>query len=232
MNIIDKYAPTTLDDIVFVDEQDEYFIKRFVAGKHHIDNLLFYGPRGTQKTMTANIIAREIAGNDGLLIDEKLDEFLKRGTDINDYLHRTKLFFADCNSPHQRCVLVVHEIDTHKNLEKLWTVMDDNKDKLMLIATTNEPMKINESLRSRCMMCNFEIVNHTQFLPRAKHILASEKLTLNDTDILACLKSFCTDVYSIRSQMRVLQQMITMHHDGHLQTAIVNARRAQMKIKK
>jgi DNA polymerase III delta prime subunit len=232
MNIIDKYAPTTLEDIVFVDENNEYFIKMFVAGKHHIDNLLFHGQRGTQKTMTADIIAREIAGNDGLLIDESLDEFLKRGTEINDYLHRTKLIFADCNSPHQRCVLVVHEIDKHQKLEKLWTVMDENKDSLMLIATTNELMKINESLRSRCMMCNFEIVNHTQFLPRAKHILASEGLTTNDADILACLKSFCPDVYSIRSQMRVLQEMITMHHDGLLQTAIVNARRAQMKIKK
>ncbi len=110
--------------------------------------------------------------------------------------------------------------------------MDDNKDKLMLIATTNELIKINESLRSRCMMCNFEIVSHTQFLPRAKHILASEGLLLDDADILACLKSFCSGIYSIRNQMRVLQQMITMHHDEHLQTAIVNARRAQMTIKK
>lgn len=230
MNIIDKYTPRTLDDVVFANESDAFFIKQFVAGNHHIDNLLFHGPRGTAKSTTAQIIAREITGGTGLLLNESLDAFLKRGSGINEYLYNTTFFFADPNSHHKRCVLVVDEIDKHEKLDKLWTIMDENKATFMLIATTNNLMSIDASLRSRCMICEFDRVAHEQFVPRAKQILSSENVELDDQTILQCLKTFCLRTHDIRDQMRVLQQMITMKRSGLLQNALATARRSSMKV--
>jgi replication-associated recombination protein RarA len=215
---------------VFVNESDAFFIKQFVAGNHHIDNLLLYGPRGTAKSTTAQIIAREVTGGTGLLLNDSLDSFLKRGSGIKEYLYNTTFFLADPASQHRRCVIVVDEIDKYDKLEKLWTVMDDNSDKFMLIATTNHVMSIDMSLRSRCMICEFDRVTHEQFLPRAKQILSSEKIDLDDQMILLCLKLFCLQNYDIRDQMRVLQQISTMQRAGLLQNALANARRSSMKV--
>jgi replication-associated recombination protein RarA len=230
MNIIDKHIPRTLEDVVFVNESDAFFIKQFVAGNHHIDNLLLYGPRGTAKSTTAQIIAREVTGGTGLLLNDSLDSFLKRGSGIKEYLYNTTFFLADPASQHRRCVIVVDEIDKYDKLEKLWTVMDENSDTFMLIATTNHVMSIDMSLRSRCMICEFDRVTHEQFLPRAKQILSSEKIDLDDQMILLCLKLFCLQNYDIRDQMRVLQQISTMQRAGLLQNALANARRSSMKV--
>lgn len=230
MNIIDKHIPRTLEDVVFVNESDAFFIKQFVAGNHHIDNLLLHGPRGTAKSTTAQIIAREVTGGTGLLLNDSLDSFLKRGSGIKEYLYNTTFFLADPESHHRRCVLVVDEIDKHEKLDKLWTVMDENSDKFMLIATTNHVMSIDMSLRSRCMICEFDRVTHEKFVPRAKQILSSEKIDLDDQTILQCLKTFCLQNYDIRDQMRVLQQISTMQRAGLLQNALATARRSSMKV--
>lgn len=231
MNIIEKYSPQILDEIVFTNQQDEFFIKQFVAGKHHIDHLLLYGAQGTQKTVTAEIIAREIAGNQNLLLAESLSEFLKRGTAIKDYLSNTQFFSSATNSFHQRCVLMVNEIDRQAKLDQLWQVMDENKGRLMLIATTNNLMAVEKSIRSRCTVCNFGIVTHKQFVKRAQHILSSENVVLDDSTVELCLEKWSPKQYDIRDQLRTLQNMISLHQENKLSGAIAQLKRSLFTVK-
>ena len=56
MTFMKKYAPTTLDDLVFVDDDAKTRVEQYASGKRN-GNIVLHGPKGTAKSTTARIIA-------------------------------------------------------------------------------------------------------------------------------------------------------------------------------
>ena len=81
--------------------------------------------------------------------------------------------------------MVFHEFDNAKaNLSQFWTIIEDYEDQLMLIITSNDPMSIHKSLRSRCDEIHFPALTARQVLPRALKILAAEGANVPEKQVL------------------------------------------------
>jgi DNA polymerase III delta prime subunit len=110
-----------------------------------------------------------------------------------------------------RVVIVFHELDKYeKSLDKLWMVMDRLKDELLVIITTNYPMKFENAIRSRCAKFNFTRITPDDFHSRAQEILREEDLILPDADVLHYLKTMTISTSDMRDYYEVLDELLFM----------------------
>jgi DNA polymerase III delta prime subunit len=149
-------------------------------------HVIFYGPRGTAKTTTANLLAKTIGGQNAHI--ESNFEKLMAMPDLMFYLkqgcHFAKLFTSS------KFFLLFNEFDNYKGTPyQLWDAMDLlQSEGLMLIITTNDLMAIHPSIRSRCRLIEFPAITASAMLPRAQQILSAEGLALPDAQALSYLK--------------------------------------------
>jgi DNA polymerase III delta prime subunit len=97
--------------------------------------------------------------------------------------------------------------------EKLWNVMDQFGDMLRVIITTNEPMNVHKSIRSRCMEVHMPAITHLAMFARADLLLKQEGLSLQHDQLMHYLKSkehFC----DIRKYGQVLDELLFLHKSG------------------
>jgi DNA polymerase III subunit gamma/tau len=211
-----KYAPQTINEVVFNDPNTEVFMKMIVLGQYSCDNLMLYGTNGNGKSTIANLVAKALTDGTGLLIQDSIEEFLGRD-DLSTYLSNTIQFFGDAQR--QRCVVVFHELDKYsKSLSRLWTLMDDHKDKLMVIFTTNDPMKFENAVRSRCDKYEFTQISPNEFAPRAQHILQQEGVVMTLAEVTKNLEKYTGGNRDVRDYLRIIDKMLALKAAGHLKS--------------
>jgi replication-associated recombination protein RarA len=212
-----KHAPQTINDVVFNEPDTEFFMKAIVSGKYSCDNLMLYGTNGNGKSTIANLVAKALTGNSGLLIQDTIEQFLARD-DLSIYLSNTIQCFGDAQR--QRCVVVFHELDKYsKSLSRLWTLMDDHKDQLMVIFTTNDPMRFENAVRSRCDKYEFTQISPQDFSPRAQHILHQEGVVMTLAEVTKNLEKYTGSNRDVRDYLRTIDKMLALKAAGHLRTS-------------
>ena len=180
MNTAIKYAPKNLGEVIYPNDAVKTRIQAYMSGALQ-GNILLWGPNGTGKTTVAELLPHYIGGDDAFIEAESFDNILKKD-DLRAYI-------ANCcsiaNFSNSKYFMVFHEFDNTKaNVSKFWTVIEEYADQLMLIITTNDPMNIHKSLRSRCDEIAFPALTARQVLPRALKILAAEGVSLPDKQVL------------------------------------------------
>jgi replication-associated recombination protein RarA len=211
-----KYAPASIDEVVFNNKDTEYFLKGMTTGKYSCENLILYGSNGTGKSTIANLMATAITGGSGLLINDSIDKFLAR-KDLTNFLNNTVLLYGD--HKHKRCVVVFHELDKYtKSLYQLWNVMDEHKDSLSVIITTNDLMKIENAVQSRCDRYKFTQITPLEFATRAQKILQHEGVEMSLDEVDKYLEEHTTHNRDVRDYLRVLDKIIAMKNDGIFKT--------------
>ena len=185
MSIKTKYAPASLNDVVYPDDETEMIVKSLADGSLN-EHVIFYGPRGTAKTTTANLLAQAIGGSSARI--ESDFQNLMAMPSLKNYLQQA------CFNAHlfyeSKLILLFNEFDNYKPTPyQLWDAMDTLQGKgLVLIITTNDLMAIHASIRSRCRLIEFPAVSAAAMLPRAQQILKAEGLSLPDAQVLSYLK--------------------------------------------
>lgn len=211
MKVEDKYSPQNINEIIYPSIAVENRIKAYASGKLQ-GNILLHGPNGTAKSTTAKLLFESIGGTDTTFHDLDADELLSK-QNLNGFIgnscHYQKFFSS------HKYFLLLNEFDkVKKNEHKLWTAMDRYKDDLMLIITTNDPMSVHRSIRSRCCEIEMPALKANMVLPRAKQIIEAEGLTLPDAQLLHYLKSkeYAGD---LRKYFNVLDELLYLHSIGH-----------------
>ncbi len=176
-----KYAPKNLSEVIYPSEAVRRRIQGYMSGQLE-GNILLYGPNGTAKSTVANLLPYFISGPNAIVESEDVDEILSK-KDLRSFIANS------CSlaglSGQGKYFLVFHEFDNAKvNLNKLWTTMDKYADQVMVIITTNNPMNVHKSLRSRCDEIKFPALTARQVLPRALKILAAENVDLSQQQVL------------------------------------------------
>lgn len=180
-----KYAPQSLADVIYPSIGVQRAVLGYGCGGLS-GHVMLYGPNGTGKTTVANLLPHAIAG-ESAIIDTNYEEVLSQN-DIKGYLQRSCQLGSLNGSG--KYFLVFHEFDNAKvKLEKLWTAMDDCGDQLMVIITTNNPMQVHQSIRSRCDEINMPALTAQSVLSRAQLVLDAEGLVLPDAQLLHYLKT-------------------------------------------
>lgn len=175
-----QYKPKNLGEVTYSNEAVRRRIQAYMSGQLE-GNILLWGPNGTGKTSVANMLPNYISGPNAFVEPLSFEELLKK-EDLRSYIANSCSIASFTGSKY---FLVFHEFDNAKaNLSQFWTIIEDFSDQVMLIITSNQPMNIHKSLRSRCDEIHFPALSAQQVLPRAQKILTAEGVQLPDTQVL------------------------------------------------
>ncbi len=209
MKIANKYAPTNLGEVIYPNDAVRIRIQAYMSGQLE-GNLLLWGPNGTGKTSVADLLPQYISGSDAQ-VDANYESMLKKD-DLNGYIANCCSLAELCG--HKKYFMVFHEFDNAKDdVNELWTAMDKYSDKLMVIITTNNPMSVHKSLRSRCDEIAFPALTARQVLPRAQKILCAEGVNLPDAQVLHYLTQI-EHFGDLRKYFAKLDEIVYLHQTG------------------
>jgi replication-associated recombination protein RarA len=212
-----KYAPQSMNDVVFNDPNTEFFLKKIALGEMPCTHLMLYGTSGNGKTCIAKIISELLTRNSGLLLKYSIEDFLKLN-DLEVILSNTITFYAENST--DRCVIVFHELDKHRgSLARLWTIMDDYEKSLMVIFTTNNPIDFEAPVISRCDKYEFTQIPPVAFANRAQHILSIEGISLSRSEVIHYLTTYTGHMCDVRDYMRTIDKIIALNAAGRLPPA-------------
>ena len=204
-----KYAPQSINDVVFNNAENERRLKMIFQG-YKTRHLFFSGTNGVGKTLITDLVVNHLTSHcPTLLLDDPIEKVMAQN-DLYIYflksLHLAKLAGANGDD---RLVIAFHELDKYTgSLNKLWTVMDRMKDELLVIITTNNPLKLENAVRSRCAKFNFTRITPTDFLLRAQFILAQENVHLPNSHVLHYLTTMSVVTSDVRDYLDVLDDLI------------------------
>lgn len=205
-----KYAPNNLDEVIFPSTAVQRRIMGYATGQLS-GHIILHGPNGTGKTTVANLLVKEL-GNGQPYVDRRDVDELLANPDLKMYLKQGAAFSAMTVS--EKLFLVLNEFDNaKKNLSKFWTALDACGDGVMAVITTNEPMDIHKSIRSRCDVIEFPGITATAALERVQYCLKAEGLDLPDPQVLHYLKAY-EHLLDLRKYFKVADEILYLWRNG------------------
>lgn len=110
--------------------------------------------------------------------------------------------------------MVLNEFDTaKKRLSQFWTGLDACGNGVMVIMTTNKPMEIDPSIRSRCDLVEMPGISASAALARVQFILQAEGLQLGSAQVLEYLRAV-EQSGSLRRYFRRADELLYLQRSG------------------
>ena len=163
---------------------------------------LFYGPRGTGKTTTARLLAKEV-GCRGLDLIE-VDAASNRGIDDIRSL-RERINLAPTESVYKVYVIDEAHMLTKEAFNALLKTLEEPPKHAILILCTTEAHKIPETIQSRCQKFEFKRASIGDIVSKLKSIVEGEGAVVSDKDLELVAKNA---EGGFRDAETMLEQMI------------------------
>lgn len=204
MKVEIKYEPKSLTEVVYSSAGQDIRINAYAQSGLN-GHIILWGPNGTGKSTVAKLLPNAIAGTQAIIESKSLEDLLVV-KDLKTHLmreaHSAKVLFGG------KYFLVYDEADATKgSMAKFWTAVDYCGSDLMMILTTNNPMAIAQSVRSRSDEIEFPALTPQQFLPRAQFILNAEGVNLPNAQVLHYLVQI-QHTPDLRKYCRKLDELI------------------------
>lgn len=205
-----KYAPTSLSEVIFPNHAVQRRIHAYATGQLE-GHVMLHGPNGTGKTTLAHLLVNAIGGTNARLETNDFDELLAKPK-LRDYMRNASAWARF--TPSDKYFLILNEFDNAKRgVSKFWTALDACGDGVMAIITTNHPMSIDRSVRSRFDMIEFPGVSARAVLPRIQYVLNAEGLTLPDAQVLHYLQQV-EHLMELRKYFKKADELLYLHSNG------------------
>lgn len=177
---VEQYRPDTVDNYVFVDDQQRNQVKQWIQ-EGSIPHLMLSGSAGTGKTTLAKLLINELG------IDE-YDVLYANGSKEARKIEWVDRLIGFCQTMPfgQFKVVLIDEAD-YMNKESvqpaLRNLMEDYSQTVRFILTCNYPHKIIAPIHSRCQGFHITKTDHTEFTARVATVLVTEGVEF-DLDVL------------------------------------------------
>lgn len=182
---IEKYRPSTLDDIVLT-SSNRSIIEKFKSSEE-IPNLILTGKPGIGKTSLAKIIVNDILHSQYIYINASDENGIDTvRTKITNFSRAQSL---DGNIK----IIILDEVDglTLDAQRALRNTMEEYSQYVRFILTANFNHRVIPALQSRCQ--SFDLTpSHDHYIDRCKYVLSQENIKC--TDINGVVSKFYPDL--------------------------------------
>jgi len=205
-----KYAPSNLDEVIYPSVAVERRIKGYATGQLE-GHVMLHGSNGTGKTTLAQLLVQAIGGSQAMVETLGFDEMLAKKS-LRSYMLQSAAMARFTDSG--KFFLLLNEFDNaKKGVYKLWTALDACAGGVVAIITTNEPMGVHRSLRSRCDVIEIAGISAVAALPRIQYALQAEGLKLPDQQVLSYLKPQ-EKWLDFRRYFKAADELLYLHRSG------------------
>lgn len=200
-----KYRPCSLDDFVFPNEEVQEIVLAYGSGEI-TRPLILSGSNGSGKSLLTELIPKTIEGFEPI-VNRVRSSDLNSSNEIYNKFTRDKQFDKLFTINNQRYNYnVIEEVNVDgKGRDAFKVVLDDFRGLDMTIMTTNELLKIDVGVRSRCEVVHVPPCEPHVFFPRAKSIIEAEGYDLDDDALMDALEA----VYDIKADNRKFYKKLT-----------------------
>jgi len=185
MNILEKYKPKKLDEIIGQNYIID-FLKKTIETKYY-NNYIFYGLPGCGKTSTSFLYVQELYGKDYYNHIFEINASNFRGikifkNEINNFI---------CNNNNLNKTIILDEadnitIDAQHYLFQLMEKSFNFKNNVNFIIICNYINKINLKIINKCILLRFKLISNNYLKKKINFVLEEEnmKITENNKEIL------------------------------------------------
>lgn len=222
MSSMYKYRPQHINDFVFATDRLEQQIRRYTDDRTR-EPLILHGVHGTGKSLLAELIPKAIDGNKVSVNKVCADDVNSKKEVVDKFFRQAHFDTLFETAGQSRSYTVVEEVNFEQKAKgALRTCMDAMAGREQFIFTTNELNKMDSGLRSRCEKIEVLPVPPERFFARAKYILESEGVAMNDTTLKNMLEAVYEADCDNRAYYRALDEVIDAnwrakyrtHNDG------------------
>lgn len=202
---VDKYRPTTLQDMVLSDNNRK-LIEKFQT-ENKIPNLMLIGNSGIGKSTLAKVLVKSILNCTYLYINAS-DE-----SGVDTIRHKVVNFANTYSFDGKIKVVILDEVDGMSSInsggktsaqQALRNVMEEFSDTTRFILTANYAQKIIPALHSRCQQIDLTPPSDL-FVKRCLYILKTEQVKIKDgikAELLTFIKNKYPDLRKVINELQ------------------------------
>lgn len=175
------YRPNNFDEIYGQDHIIS-ILKNQIKNNSISHAYLFCGPRGTGKTSTARIFAKELNGGSELDIIELDAASHNKVEDMREIIDKLKL--APFEAKYKIYILDEVHMLSQAAFNAFLKSLEEPPQHVIFILATTEPNKLPQTILSRTQRFDFNKISNEQIRKRLEEVLHSENITYSDDAIV------------------------------------------------
>ena len=185
---VERFRPQNFDELIFSGKQE---LEKFLSNPKELPSFIFYSSSpGTGKTSTAKIIAEKMEGD--ILIINASDE---RG--IDTIREKVKNFAGSMSfNPNSKRCIFLDEADglTKQAQESMKVILEEYSKSCFFIFSCNDIGKIEEPIKSRCVLFNFELPDKEKIYTHLLDITILEDLKISNQELKKLVDQYYPDI--------------------------------------
>ncbi len=216
---VEKYRPKTFDEVIGQDkniQQIKGLIEKEKQGNEELPHLLFAGPTGTGKTTTAEIIAKELFGENWQNDFMEFNASDERGIDV--IREKIKKYSKQSKFGGGYKIIFLDEADklTEDAQGALRRVMEQNVQNVRFILSCNYPSNIIDAITGRCGKFRFGPVSDADLSDHLR-LIADEEGIEYKSGMMKLLAEKSNNTRSAIQNLQTLQSVGEINKEWVLQ---------------
>lgn len=178
--LIDKYKPTSINDLIF-DDEFKMLLNELIETKTL--NIIIYGENSCGKTTIIKLIINEYYKNDAKGIDNIINIHETKDQGIHYFRNELHLFCKTCCTiKNKKKMVILDDFDliNDQSQQVFRNLLDQYSDNVIFLMSCSNVHKIINSIQSRQMILKIPKPSHSKLIELCKDIIKKENILIHE----------------------------------------------------